>query len=482
VQNGQRRFWLVAACAAAALALLALIGIWTTAPGIERDLTGRATAALAAAGITDATANIHGRTVTLNGPARDEIARAAAVDAAEVFGVRNVVDAFGAPARGQVSAGYIFGAQWTGTTLTVTGYMPSLDEQESLIAHARDVFPGKKIVDEIRVAPNPPSANWPAAAMGGLKALRQLSNGILKIEGSSITLAGTAPSEEARAEAGKLLAGLPEPFTMLSDVEVADVTVPVAIDPYRFGAAYDGARLALSGTLPSNAAREAIRTAVNRPGLTLDDKTKIDNAAPDGAFTDAAATLLVALAARADSATLAFEDRAITLTAIARNADGVKALQAALDGLPAAYSWNATIGIGGDAPVSPVASAADSPARTCQSAATAALIESPIVFASASADLPDTADALVASLATIAATCPEARLEIAGHTDASGNAAKNIQLSEDRAAALEAALIVRGVDASRLKAIGYGAARPVAANDNDANKARNRRIEVIVRP
>ena len=112
----------------------------------------------------------------------------------------------------------------------------------------------------------------------------------------------------------------------------------------------------------------------------------------------------------------------------------------------------------------------------------AALAESPLVFASASAALPESAGALVDRLAATAATCPEARIEIAGHTDASGNAAKNVALSEDRAAALEAALIVKGVDAGRLTAKGYGAARPVAGNDTDANKARNRRIEVIVRP
>ena len=103
-------------------------------------------------------------------------------------------------------------------------------------------------------------------------------------------------------------------------------------------------------------------------------------------------------------------------------------------------------------------------------------------IASASAALPDSAGPLVDSLTAIAATCPAARIEIAGHTDASGNAARNVALSEDRAAALEAALIVKGVDAARLSAKGYGAARPVAANDSDANKARNRRIEVIVRP
>jgi OOP family OmpA-OmpF porin len=483
LEGGQRSPWLVAAFAAAALALLALIGIWATAPGVERDLADRAAAALAQAGINDATASVDGRTVTLNGPARDENARAAAVDAVEVFGVRNVIDAFGAPAAGQVTAGYVFGAAWNGATLTLTGYMPSLDEQESLVAHARDAFPGKKIVDQIRVAPNPPAENWSLAVTQAVRALKPLSNGILKIEGTSISLGGNAPSEAAKADAGMALAQIPEPFTALSDIDIADeVAAPVAVDAYRFGAAYDGAHIALSGSLPSNATREALKAALAKPGLTLDDKTTIDNTAPDGAFADVVTELLVAMTAHADSAILAIEGRTVTLDAVSASQAEAKALGAAIDRLPAAYGSTVTLAISGQGPPPQILSATDTPAAKCQAAASAALAETPVVFASASSDLPETADALVTKLGEIAATCPDAAFEIAGHTDASGNAAKNVQLSEDRAAALEAALIVKGVDAARLTAKGYGASRPVAANDNDANKARNRRIEVIVRP
>jgi OOP family OmpA-OmpF porin len=480
VEGGRRTSLIVAAVAATALALLALIGIWTTAPGIERDLQARAAAALAAAGVSDVTASVEGRTVVLTGPARDQAARAAAIMAAAVFGVRNVVDAFGEPAPGTVTPGYRFVADWTGTQLTVSGFMPSRDDQESLIAHARDIFPGKEILDQLRVAPGAPAENWPAAAMGGLRALQPLSQGTLTIEGSSITLSGTAPSEEARAKASDLLAGLPEPFTMLTDVEVGTATESAAPAVYRFGAAFDGTSLALSGALPSSAARDALKTALG--SVTIADRTTIDPAAPDGAFTDAATTLLKALTAHGVSGTLAIEGRAITLAAITGTAKDKAAMEEALADLPAAYGWSAAIGIAGEAPAAAVTSPADTPARTCQAAAAAALSENPIVFASASADLPESSDALVARLAEIAATCPDARLEIAGHTDASGNAAKNIQLSEDRAAALEAALIVKGVDAARLTVKGYGASRPVAANDTDENKARNRRIEVIVRP
>lgn len=480
MEGGSRRSLIVAGIAAAAFALLALIGIWTTAPGIERDLETRAAAALAAAGISDAAATADGRTLILTGPARDPGASAAALAAAAVFGVRSVVDNFGAAAPGAVTAGYRFQADWDGATLALSGLMPSLDEQESLVADARDVFPGAKIADGLRVQPNPPAENWPDAAKGGLRALKALAAGRLVIAGNAVTLSGTAPSEAARSQAGDLMAGLPEPYTMLLDIEVGDAAPPVAPALYHFGAAFDGASLALSGALPSQAAREALKAALGK--TAIDDKTVIDPAAPDGAFTDAAATGLAALVARADSGTLRIEGRTVTLAAIARSAEAAKALQAALNDLPAAYDWSAEIGVAGAAPAAAIASDAENPARACQSAMSAALAESPLVFASASAALPESAGALVDRLAAIAATCPEARIEIAGHTDASGNAAKNVALSEDRAAALEAALIVKGVDAGRLTAKGYGAARPVAGNDTDANKARNRRIEVIVRP
>ena len=473
---------LIAYIVAGALALLAIVGIWTTAPAIETDLETRAAAAVAAAGISGVTPEADGRDLTLYGPARDETARAAARTAAAVWGVRNVVDAFGAPAPGAVASGYRFAAAWTGATLTLTGAMPSLDAKESLVAFARDVFPRARITDQLAVAPNPPAENWPEAAMGGLKALAPLSNGVLTIEGTSVTLAGNAPGEGARARAADLLAGLPEPFTMLADIEVMAVEAPIAAPAaYRLGAAFDGKRLALSGVLPSEAARAAIRAALARDGLTLDDRTKLDAAAPDGAFTDAAIAGLRGLT-RAVSGTLALEGRTLTLDAIAADAAAQTAIRRMLADIPAAYDWRATIGVAGAAPAAPDASTADSPARACQIAISEALAASPVVFASASAELPDSAEPLVAKIAETAATCPDARLEIAGHTDSSGNAQKNVALSESRAAALEAALIVRGVDAARLTAKGYGATRPIAANDNDEAKAKNRRIEVIVRP
>jgi succinyl-CoA synthetase beta subunit len=67
--------------------------------------------------------------------------------------------------------------------------------------------------------------------------------------------------------------------------------------------------------------------------------------------------------------------------------------------------------------------------------------------------------------------------EIAGHTDNVGDAAANLKLSQARAESVVAYLVAKGVPKEALVAKGYGDTKPVAANDTDENKQRNRRVE-----
>lgn len=76
-----------------------------------------------------------------------------------------------------------------------------------------------------------------------------------------------------------------------------------------------------------------------------------------------------------------------------------------------------------------------------------------------------------------AAACPGA-LRIEGHTDNAGSDALNIDLSRRRANAVRAALIQRGADPLELYTQGYGAGQPIASNDTEEGRARNRRIEI----
>lgn len=74
---------------------------------------------------------------------------------------------------------------------------------------------------------------------------------------------------------------------------------------------------------------------------------------------------------------------------------------------------------------------------------------------------------------------PQLRVEVQGHTDDTGAAAYNMGLSERRAQALKDYLISQGIAASRLTARGYGEERPRFPNDSEANRAKNRRAELV---
>lgn len=72
---------------------------------------------------------------------------------------------------------------------------------------------------------------------------------------------------------------------------------------------------------------------------------------------------------------------------------------------------------------------------------------------------------------------PDAKVEIAGHTDSVGAASYNKMLSQKRADKVKASLTGRGIDASRMKSVGYGESQPLTTNETSEGRAQNRRVE-----
>lgn len=70
---------------------------------------------------------------------------------------------------------------------------------------------------------------------------------------------------------------------------------------------------------------------------------------------------------------------------------------------------------------------------------------------------------------------------VQGHTDATGTEEHNQQLSERRATAVRNVLVGRGIDSGRLTAIGYGEGYPIASNETEAGRQRNRRVDLFLK-
>lgn len=103
-------------------------------------------------------------------------------------------------------------------------------------------------------------------------------------------------------------------------------------------------------------------------------------------------------------------------------------------------------------------------------------------FAHDSAAVENYDDEQVQRVVTFMKDHSAATTVIEGHTDASGNEAYNVKLSQRRANAVEALLVEQnGVDASRVSSVGYGEARPIADNDTTQGRDANRRVVAKVR-
>lgn len=77
---------------------------------------------------------------------------------------------------------------------------------------------------------------------------------------------------------------------------------------------------------------------------------------------------------------------------------------------------------------------------------------------------------------------PDSNIQVIGHTDSTGSAAYNQDLSERRARSVAGILTAGGVSSARVTTAGRGASQPVASNDTVAGRAQNRRVQILIIP
>jgi outer membrane protein OmpA-like peptidoglycan-associated protein len=102
-----------------------------------------------------------------------------------------------------------------------------------------------------------------------------------------------------------------------------------------------------------------------------------------------------------------------------------------------------------------------------------------IFFDTGKADLKPESQQAIGEVAKLLKTDPALKVFVVGHTDNVGAVDANMKLSQDRAQAVVQALVRGGISAARLKAFGSGPYAPVASNDAEAGRAKNRRVELV---
>ena len=91
---------------------------------------------------------------------------------------------------------------------------------------------------------------------------------------------------------------------------------------------------------------------------------------------------------------------------------------------------------------------------------------------------PDAAE-VIGEIVKALKSKPQLKVKLEGHTDNVGNAAANKKLSDDRAKAVMTAIIAKGIDKARLSAEGFGLEKPIADNNTEGGRAKNRRVELV---
>lgn len=105
-----------------------------------------------------------------------------------------------------------------------------------------------------------------------------------------------------------------------------------------------------------------------------------------------------------------------------------------------------------------------------------------ITFPTNSSTLSSSSQANLSKMISVFQEFPDTYLRVSGHTDDKGADAYNLTLSEKRANAVSSFLVSKGIASSKITTEWYGETKPRVANDTDENRAKNRRVQILIVP
>lgn len=269
----------------------------------------------------------------------------------------------------------------------------------------------------------------------------------------------------------------------VTSVNTQAVLVGTFERPFEWSVKRDASRVVLSGAVPSENTRGELMTeaAQSFPSLEAVDDMHVAGGAASPRFSEMARRAVRAVAELNTGEARIIDNQIVVIGDGAQ--PGVTEVRNALDEPPAPFRSRLAVTVDGldtDHPELQGLNLNDGDAETCERAFDRLMERNVITFAEGSAALAPASRGVLNALASVALRCDRFSIEVAGHTDNTGDRGLNMELSRRRADAVASYLAGQGVARGRLSAHGYGPDRPRSSNATPTGQAANRRIEFYV--
>ncbi len=301
------------------------------------------------------------------------------------------------------------------------------------------------------------------------RSLGKLAHGKAELIDSKLSIEGQGRENIARATIeSDAKANLPQGF------ELAKVDIEAGpISPYILSARRSGSALTLSGYAADETQKEKILSAAKRQffDANIVDHIAIAKGAPAN-FADAAVASLRALAR--------LENGKFDLTGAVVNLDGQAHYPKAPSDIESKLAAGLPQNFKNEAHLVARTPGSTLPSAQCQTMFSELLSKAAISF-NADDSVADDSAPLLDAIAAVALRCQDSTIEVGGHSDSLGIAEVNRDMTKRRAQAVVDHVAKAGADPFKIHAVGYGGEKPIAASDSDENRARNRRIEFLVK-
>jgi OOP family OmpA-OmpF porin len=329
---------------------------------------------------------------------------------------------------------------------------------------------------ECDIALGAPSPRWIDAIVQSITAIQRVGSGSLSIADADIEIIGPQDADQTSfdAQMETLRSALPELFSLTARLPPStNLSAPTNDGEITFTATLDpDDGVSITGALRNETARDAVQNYA----AALFGNSKISAAleVSDDVQLGWTQRVLASLEALSHlyqgKADLRGEQIALEGITIEENALAQSTTALAVSFLPENIQANVEY----DEELKAFEAAPD--ARMCEKQLGDIMRDNQVVFAPNSADISGESELLLDKIASIINSCIRARFEVGGHTDSQGREIMNKELSQSRAEAVRNALLERQVLGDMIDARGYGEAEPIAPNETEEGRAKNRRI------